>query len=75
MAILRAVASGRAEITCSCEPDVFIDGLACCDQMTARSLAHAGLICPARPGAVGHRVPVRLTAAGRALVDEPREAA
>lgn len=76
LAMLRAAASGRAEMTCSCEPDLFIDGLACCDQVTARFLAHADLICPARPGAIGQRVPVRLTAAGRtAVTSEPLEAA
>ncbi|WP_236789897.1 hypothetical protein [Amycolatopsis sp. GM8] len=76
LAILRAVAHGRAEMTCSCEPDLFIDGLACCDQATARFLAHSNLIRPARPGEVGQRVPVRLTSAGRdALATEPLEAA
>lgn len=76
LAILRAAATGRAEMTCSCEPDLFIDGLACCDQATARLLAHAELICPARPGTIGQRVPVRLTAVGRSVLTvEPLEAA
>ncbi|SFJ88705.1 MULTISPECIES: hypothetical protein [Amycolatopsis] len=76
LAVLRAVAAGRAEMTCSCEPDLFIDGLACCDQAIARLLAHAELICPARPGALGQRVPVRLTAAGHTVLrPEPLEAA
>ncbi|GHF60138.1 hypothetical protein FHX82_000552 [Amycolatopsis bartoniae] len=76
LSMLRAVASGRAEMTCSCEPDLFIDGLACCDQVTARLLSHAGLIRPARPGALGQRVPVRLTDAGRHVLQaEPLEAA
>jgi hypothetical protein len=75
LAMLRAVADGRAEMTCSCEPDLFVDGLACCDQMTAHALAHAGLIQPARPGVVGQRVPVRLTPHGYALVVAPPEAA
>src|SRR5690606_22949569 len=35
-ATLRAVARGGAEITLSAEPDLFIDGLACCDQITVR---------------------------------------
>nr|WP_166459791.1 hypothetical protein [Amycolatopsis pithecellobii] len=76
LAILRAVASGGAEMTCSCEPDLFIDGLACCDQATARFLAHSGLIQASRPGAIGQRVPVRLTAAGHAALGRsPLEAA
>ncbi|HVV11203.1 hypothetical protein [Amycolatopsis sp.] len=75
LAMLRAAAAGRAEMTCSCEPDLFIDGLACCDQVTARLLAHTGLIRPARPGTLGQRVPVRLTAAGHAALQATPEAA
>ncbi|WP_410638427.1 hypothetical protein [Amycolatopsis sp. lyj-346] len=63
-AMLLAVASGRAEIACSCEPDLYIDGLVCCDQYTAHSLAHRGLVEPARLGRVGQRVRARLTPAG-----------
>ncbi|KZB83155.1 hypothetical protein [Amycolatopsis regifaucium] len=70
LAILRAVASGRAEITCSSEPDLFIDGLPCCDQYTAHGLAHRALIVPARPGPVGHRVQARLTAAAAGIMGE-----
>ncbi|MGH3449744.1 MAG: hypothetical protein ACRDQW_03260 [Haloechinothrix sp.] len=43
-AMLRAVAEGRAEITASCEPDMFVDGLACCDQALAHTLTRSGLI-------------------------------
>ncbi|KAA9165029.1 hypothetical protein FPZ12_006800 [Amycolatopsis acidicola] len=75
MAILRAAAAGRVEMTCSCEPDLYVDGLACCDQTTGRLLAHAGLIRPARPGSLGQRVPVRLTAAGHAALQATPEAA
>ncbi|MGH3947955.1 MAG: hypothetical protein ACRDSE_02360 [Pseudonocardiaceae bacterium] len=38
-AILAAVAAGRVEMSCSCEPDLFVDGLCCCDQVAARNLA------------------------------------
>lgn len=65
-AILRAVAAGRAEMTCSCEPDLFIDGLCCCDQSTAHRLAHDGLIAPA--ALTGSRVRAVLTAAGAATL-------
>ncbi|HEY2763318.1 MAG TPA: hypothetical protein VGJ13_04805 [Pseudonocardiaceae bacterium] len=68
LAMLRAVSDGRGELVCSCEPDLFIDGLGCCDQYTAHRLARAGLIRPASSGAVGERVPAELTVAGRALV-------
>lgn len=68
LAMLRAIAIGRAEMTCGAEPDLFVDGLACCDQATSHALAHEGLICPARPGLAGHRVPARLTAAGHDLI-------
>jgi hypothetical protein len=63
-AYLKAVAQGRAEMTRSSEPDLFIDGLACCDQHTAHELAHHHLITPARPGAPGQRVPAALTTDG-----------
>ena len=49
-AILRAVAGGTAEMLVSSEPDLFVDGRFCCDQLAARRLAHAGLIAGARPG-------------------------
>jgi hypothetical protein len=67
MALLRAVAEGRAEITASCEPDLFIDGLSCGDQYTAHLLAHAGLIRPARPTEIGERVRAELTSTGHAV--------
>lgn len=68
LAMLRATDAGRAQLTCSSEPDLFIDGLPCCDQFAAHALVHQGLIQPARPGLVGQRVPAQLTAAGRAMV-------
>jgi hypothetical protein len=67
MAMLRAVAAGRARMSCSCEPDLFIDGFACCDQMTAHALAHGGYLRPAPEGATG-RVAAELTEAGRAVL-------
>jgi len=65
LAMLRAVAAGRAMMSHSCEPDLFIDGVPCCDQMLAHSLAHAGYLRPARPG---DRVPAVLTDSGRAAI-------
>ena len=65
---LRAVAAGHAEISYSCEPDLFVDGLACCDQHTARRLAHLGLVVPARTGQPGERVPAVLTETGDAAL-------
>lgn len=67
-AALQAIARGLAEVTCSSEPDLFIDGLACCDQFTAHNLAHRALIAPARPGRRGERVPAILTEAGHAAL-------
>ncbi|MEU4247634.1 hypothetical protein AB0F15_09505 [Amycolatopsis sp. NPDC026612] len=64
MAMLRAVAAGRAQMSCSCEPDLFVDGFACCDQMTAHALAHGGYLRPAVDGTTG-RVAAELTEAGR----------
>ena len=58
------MAGGGAELSVSSEPDLFVDGRCCCDQLAARRLAHAGLIAGARPAATGQRVPARLTEAG-----------
>jgi hypothetical protein len=54
-------------MSCSCEPDLFIDGFACCDQMTAHALAHGGYLRPAVDGTTG-RVTAELTDAGRAAL-------
>ena len=70
-ATLAAVAAGRAQISCSCEPDLFVDGLSCCDQGPVRRLARLGLIEPVSAGAHGERVPAVLTAAGMAALNEP----
>jgi hypothetical protein len=67
-ALLRAVSTGRCELTRSCEPDLFIDGRTCCDQTAAHLLARVGLIRHAAPGAIGQRVPAQLTDAGRAVL-------
>jgi hypothetical protein len=63
-AILRAVAAGGAEIVCGAEPDLYLDGRCCCDQVAAHRLANAGLIAPAVTGRTGERVPARVTRAG-----------
>jgi hypothetical protein len=68
-ALLRVVAAGRAELTCSRVPDLFIDGLSCCNQDTVHELVRDGLIRQARPGLHGQRVRAQLTMAGRALLD------
>ncbi|MPY99482.1 MAG: hypothetical protein GEU97_16060 [Actinophytocola sp.] len=67
-ATLRAVARGNAEITCSSEPDLFIDGLACCDQSTVHRLARRGWIEPTAAGRPGQRVLAQITALGRAAL-------
>ncbi len=68
LAMLRAVAAGRAEISCSCEPDLFVDGLGCCDQYTAHQLASGGLVRPTVAGPLGQRVRAELTPAGLAVL-------
>ncbi|MFI9387806.1 hypothetical protein [Kutzneria sp. NPDC052558] len=75
LAILRAIAAGRAQLTGSTEPDLFVDGVPCCDQFTARMLAHQGLIRPGHPGPPDERLPAVLTPAGRALITETPAAA
>ncbi|MEV7040350.1 hypothetical protein [Amycolatopsis sp. NPDC051061] len=68
LAMLRAVGAGRGSVSCSSEPDLFIDGLSCGDQFAAHTLAHQGLLRAARPGLPGELVPAILTAAGQAIV-------
>ena len=68
LAMLRAVNEGRAQMSCGCEPDLFVDGLSCCDQATAHDLARYGLIEPERPGRCGELVGAELTDAGRAML-------
>lgn len=65
LAMLRAVAAGRAEITVSCEPDLYVDGLPCCDQTAAHRLAHSGYLRAAAEAARGRRCPASLTELGR----------
>lgn len=76
IAMLKAVGEGRAELRCSCEPDLRVDGLSCCDQNTAHDLAHAGLIRAARLVAPGQWAAAELTDAGHlALSGVPAAAA
>jgi hypothetical protein len=75
LSMLRAVVAGRAQISCSSEPDLFIDGVPCCDQYLAHTLAHEGLIEPAHQGAVGTLVPAALTVAGEAALSPTTAAA
>ncbi|WP_158850812.1 hypothetical protein [Saccharothrix deserti] len=67
-ALLRAIGAGRAEVTRSSEPDLKVDGLLCCDQVTAHELAHAGLVRPAQPETSEPWVRAELTPAGRAVL-------
>ncbi|HKN52179.1 MAG TPA: hypothetical protein VJX66_06755 [Amycolatopsis sp.] len=75
MAMLRAVGDGRAELMCSCEPDLRVDGLSCCDQATAHELAHAGLIRAATVVALGQWSRAELTENGRLALAIPAVAA
>jgi hypothetical protein len=67
-AILRAVAGGGAELSAGAEPDLFLDGRCCADQVAAHRLAREGLIATAVPGAPGSRVAARLTAVGQSAL-------
>ncbi|WP_409181735.1 hypothetical protein F9C11_35495 [Amycolatopsis sp. VS8301801F10] len=68
MAMLKAVAQQRAEMSTSCEPDLFVDGFACCDQMTAHALAKGGYVRPGTGVTSSGRVPAELTEAGAAAL-------
>jgi len=67
-AILRAVADGRAEVSCSCEPDLRVDGLMCCDQASVRALVHRGYIRLSVARTLGLWERAELTPAGLALL-------
>lgn len=67
-AYLRAVAAGRAEMTNSREPDLYIDGLPVTDQFTAHQLAEAGYLCPQTRGTPGERVPADLSEYGTTVL-------
>jgi hypothetical protein len=69
IAMLKAVGEGRAELRCSCEPDLRVDGLSCCDQNTAHDLARAGLVRAAVAVAPGQWSPAELTDAGHHALD------
>ena len=64
LAVLRAVAAGRCEMSTACGGSLTIDGLCCCDQFVGPRLASAGLI--ATPGL--RLGPAQLTASGHALL-------
>ncbi|WP_439380690.1 hypothetical protein [Amycolatopsis lexingtonensis] len=75
IAMLKAIAAGRAELRCSCEPDLRVDGLPCCDQTTAHDLARAGLVRAVGQPSPGQWAPAELTDAGhRALGGFPAAA-
>lgn len=77
-AVLTAVTFGRVEITCGCEPDLFIDGLCFCDQETSRRLAREGLIEAAADSIGRSRVAAALTPVGvqvLAAAQAPRKSA
>ena len=63
-AILKAVASGRCQISRGVCASLTVDGLSCCDQFIGARLAGAGLI--AAPG--WQPEPARLTESGRAIL-------
>ncbi len=69
--MLKAVRDGRAQLSLSCEPDLYVDGIPCCDQATARALGRLGLIAHSRPGRAGELVPAVVTEAGRNALSAP----
>ncbi|MEU5694240.1 hypothetical protein [Actinosynnema sp. NPDC020468] len=66
--MLRAVAAGRAELSGGSEPDLYVDGLPCCDQSASHALVHQGLLRPRSAVRLGERVGAELTEEGRAAI-------
>ncbi|RKT57817.1 hypothetical protein [Saccharothrix australiensis] len=67
-AMLRAVAAGRAQLSGGREPDLYVDGLPCCDQMVTHDLVHAGLLRARRAVGLDERSDAELTDEGRAAI-------
>ncbi|MFI9007166.1 hypothetical protein ACIGNX_08055 [Actinosynnema sp. NPDC053489] len=67
-AMLRAVAAGRAQLTGGREPDLYVDGLPCCDQMVTHDLVRAGLLRARRAVGLDERADAELTDEGRAAI-------
>ncbi|GAA1334190.1 hypothetical protein [Saccharothrix algeriensis] len=67
-AMLRAVAAGRGELSGGREPDLYVDGLPCCDQMVTHALVEAGLLRARRVVRLDERTAAVLTEAGRAAI-------
>jgi hypothetical protein len=67
--LLRAVAQGRAQLTCSQHPDLCVDGL-WCDHTATSELVRDGLVRPAQLGGVGSLVPAMLTPLGGNILAE-----
>ncbi|MEV0676501.1 hypothetical protein AB0I60_08250 [Actinosynnema sp. NPDC050436] len=67
-AMLRAVAAGRGELSGGREPDLYVDGLPCCDRTATHDLVHAGLLRPRRAVGLDERSDAELTEAGRAAI-------
>lgn len=67
-AMLRAVAAGRAELSGGRTPDLYVDGLPCCDQMVTHDLVHAGLLRACEVVGLGERAGAELTEAGKAAL-------
>ena len=70
VAMLRAVAAGRAEVTWSRVPDLYVDGRCCTDHAASALLVRAGLITAGDPPRTcsDRRAAARLTDAGRVLL-------
>jgi hypothetical protein len=66
--MLRAVRDGRGRLALGSEPDLYVDGIPCCDQQTVHALVKRGFLRPAGPGRPGELVAAALTAAGRAVL-------
>ncbi|MFD8498268.1 hypothetical protein [Amycolatopsis sp. NPDC059657] len=71
LSMLKAVRDGRGQVTISREPDLYVDGMSCCDQPTAHLLSRSALIAPARSGRIGERVPAVVTERGLTALAEP----
>ncbi|WP_433265902.1 hypothetical protein ACQPZF_39320 [Actinosynnema sp. CS-041913] len=67
-AMLRAVAAGRGQLSGGREPDLYVDGLPCCDRTATHDLVHGGLLRARRAVSLDERTDAELTDLGRAAL-------
>lgn len=67
IAVLKAVLAGRCELSGGSEPDIYVDGLCCCDHSVAGDLLRDGMVRPVLTVA-GRHARAQITERGRTML-------